>query len=421
MTPSISSAEPRQLIGYASSAAAINGRLANEARVLRAALEGFAASCTEYAIGVGPGLVEPLDAHVRRTMPADEWVRQVARQFLAADGVLALFGAGGILGGPVAAPIRRRLGGLGDLLGSPVYEPLLPPGQPGSPFGPLLPFGPFGVDPLKAAAIGLNATKIQAFGGIFGRQLIADLPFFRKEDTAVPLDQRRPGSDAWLYDQIPDAADPNKVKIATVGRTPDGRARTAVMVAGTDFEPGHQGVNANNAVSAAKEGLGVDSAYYKKVRAELRRLPPGTEVNLVGHSLGGMVVRKLANDPALSHLRVASVTTFGAPRTDGDGQRPGVKYRSYVEDEDPVAAMGRRTWPFRSHEAGEIRTDTGDHVNPYRGRREVFEGHTTYSQSREANDNRPVFDIDPAYVNRQEFNNGTGQFKEERLVNTPAG
>jgi len=79
------SAEPDQLIRYADVAGEINSRLENEARLLSAALEQFAATCTAYTTGIGPALAAELSAYVQRIDPTDEWVRQVGEDFAEAD------------------------------------------------------------------------------------------------------------------------------------------------------------------------------------------------------------------------------------------------------------------------------------------------------------------------------------------------
>ncbi len=116
MGDNTSSAVAQALIGYANTAADINGALNNEATRLWSALNSFAATCTEYSTGVGPELAGELRAYVGRTAPTDAWVRQVGQDFARADGgplmnALAMFfgakprpGGGARPGGKGEAP-----------------------------------------------------------------------------------------------------------------------------------------------------------------------------------------------------------------------------------------------------------------------------------------------------------------------------
>ena len=241
-------------------------------------------------------------------------------------------------------------------------------------------------------ATALNSQKILSpfitkYLDLFGSLLTGN-------DHPVSPDNRRPLSDAWLYKQIPPSQKGN-ILIAEIGRDEQGRERYAVFIPGTDFDFTRLN-DANSLVKgAAPEGLGYNSEYYENIVRELSKLPPDTEVNLIGHSLGAMVARKLVHDKRLSHLNIRSVTSFGGPRTDGDEDKKGVKYKDYIEAEDSVAMMGRFTWPYRLSRS-DIFINTGDYVDF--GKMDVISSHTNYDLSLKVNTNDPGFTIDPNYI-----------------------
>jgi hypothetical protein len=129
-----------------------------------------------------------------------------------------------------------------------------------------------------------------------------------------------------------------------------------------------------------------------------------------------MVARKLVHDKRLSHLNIRSVTSFGGPRTDGDEDKKGVKYKDYIEAEDSVAMMGRFTWPYRLSRS-DIFVNTGDYVDF--GKMDVISSHTNYDLSLKVNTNDPGFSIDPDYI---EFEGGDHsnfdqvKFRYQKLV-----
>ncbi len=262
-------------------------------------------------------------------------------------------------------------------------------------------------------ATALNSKKILSpfitkYLDLFG-------PLLTGNDHPVSHDNRRPLSDAWLYKQIPSSQEGN-ILIAEIGRDEQGRERYAVFIPGTDFDFTRLN-DANSSVKGAiPEGLGYNSEYYENIVRELSKLPPDTEVNLVGHSLGAMVTRKLVHDQRLSHLDIRSVTSFGGPRTDGDEDKKGVKYKDYIEAEDAVAMMGRFTWPYRLS-SSDIFVNSGDHIDF--GKMDVISSHINYDLSLKVNTNDPSFTIDPDYI---EFEGGDRsnfdqvKFRYQKLV-----
>jgi len=264
-------------------------------------------------------------------------------------------------------------------------------------------------------ATALNSQKILSpfitkYLDLFGSLLTGN-------DHPVSPDNRRPLSDAWLYKQIPPSQEGN-ILIAEIGRDEQGRERYAVFIPGTDFDFTRLN-DANSLIKgAAPEGLGYNSEYYENIVRELSELPPDTEVNLIGHSLGAMVARKLVHDQRLSHLNIRSVTSFGGPRTDGDEDKKGVKYKDYIEAEDSVAMMGRFTWPYRLSRS-DIFVNTGDYVDF--GKMDVISSHTNYDLSLKVNTNDPGFTIDPNYIDyeggdRSDFDKVKFRYRELKYV-----
>jgi hypothetical protein len=100
MSVSLVSADPEKLIRYAEGARSINNQLRAEAGRLAPALEQFAATCTEYRIGVDVRLANELREYIGRAAPQDEWVRQVGTSFQRAD-------SGGALNTWAVIPKRR--------------------------------------------------------------------------------------------------------------------------------------------------------------------------------------------------------------------------------------------------------------------------------------------------------------------------
>jgi hypothetical protein len=107
MTVSIVSAQPHMLVRYCNGAQYVNTHLHNEAARLAHALARFNAGCTEYPIGVDGSLADALRGHVARVGPTDQWVGQVARQFLSADRALPL-GALGMAGPQLAERMQSE-------------------------------------------------------------------------------------------------------------------------------------------------------------------------------------------------------------------------------------------------------------------------------------------------------------------------
>lgn len=82
---STSAAAPAELQRYAEAERQRAGGLRHEAMLLAAALDRFAATCTEFPTGVNGALARPLSDHANSAQSLGTWVGQVGRAFLQAD------------------------------------------------------------------------------------------------------------------------------------------------------------------------------------------------------------------------------------------------------------------------------------------------------------------------------------------------
>lgn len=127
-----------------------------------------------------------------------------------------------------------------------------------------------------------------------------------------------------------------------IGITTVGNNTLLVTVAGTEFNWG-QG---NNPGTAIDSGLGdTTNIYEQEVNAAIRQyikdhhLPPGTNVIIAGHSLGGMVAEQDASNNSQNMLGaysydVTNVITFGSPNL--TTHQSGVAYQQYFDQYDDV-------------------------------------------------------------------------------------
>lgn len=103
--------------------------------------------------------------------------------------------------------------------------------------------------------------------------------------------------------------------------------------------------------TAAGETALAQNAYYHHIRAtliaQLDQLPPGSQLHLCGHSMGGGIVMLLSHDPIVSsaladhQLQLASLVTIGAVRPAGDWGLPAAGLPGptvhYVDFDDRLA------------------------------------------------------------------------------------
>lgn len=149
MPDSTSSASPSALLRYAEAILRLSDDLDAEARRLRAALDAFAATCTEFPTGIDGALADPLHAHARRSAEHAHWVRRVGIAFLQADS--------GALTPTLPALVAPELPG--SL--SPIVAPWL--AAPCDPLAlPPLP-GMAGVEPVCGDAVAVDLSLAEAW------------------------------------------------------------------------------------------------------------------------------------------------------------------------------------------------------------------------------------------------------------------
>jgi hypothetical protein len=134
---------------------------------------------------------------------------------------------------------------------------------------------------------------------------------------------------------------------------------TLVRLNADDFVVGICGLDPQN-MAFAPNGLSavidtaytadsLRNAYYQYVREEflryIERIPPGSNLHLAGHSMGGGMAIRLLRDPAViaalaaRDLTPQSLTTVGAVRPESAPGRlpPGLIERHYVDPDDQLA------------------------------------------------------------------------------------
>lgn len=111
-----------------------------------------------------------------------------------------------------------------------------------------------------------------------------------------------------------------------------------VTLAGTNIE--HPGLDTNlpNALDAG--GGDKNNPYLQDINAAIEQyiqehhLPPGTQVIVAGHSLGGIEAEYLAENNGTTNYTVSQVITFGSPQIGPPVQ--GVQYHQYFNQYDPI-------------------------------------------------------------------------------------
>jgi pimeloyl-ACP methyl ester carboxylesterase len=131
----------------------------------------------------------------------------------------------------------------------------------------------------------------------------------------------------------------------------DGAVRYVLLLPGTSF-----GLLSNSTpqdlVGAFDGMLRTDTTYTRAAKKLLRRagVPAGSDLMLVGHSLGGLTAMNLATDlDVVSEYRVTHVITLGSPI---DGKRPAdhtTQVVSLINKHDVIPALDGRG-PAAPHE-----------------------------------------------------------------------
>lgn len=108
-----------------------------------------------------------------------------------------------------------------------------------------------------------------------------------------------------------------------------------ILIAGTQLDS----EGGNNLESAVQEVTRQSSPYLRHIRALIKQhIPPGSNIHIAGHSLGGMVANTLVTTPdLLDHYSVKTVTTFGTPVN--ACPNPDVRYQRYIVEGDLVPLL----------------------------------------------------------------------------------
>lgn len=174
-------------------------------------------------------------------------------------------------------------------------------------------------------------------------------------DTAFLEDQRIPLGDG-TYALRPGALMSGEQRIISYYRN---EQVTLVRLNAEDFVVGICGLDPNNMAyspngtsAVVQTAYGADplrNPYYTYVRDEFFRyielIPPGSNVHLAGHSMGGGMATRLLSDPAViaalaaRNLTPQSLTTVGAvrPATRPGSLPEGLTERHYVDPDDQLA------------------------------------------------------------------------------------
>lgn len=198
-------------------------------------------------------------------------------------------------------------------------------------------------------------------------------------DDAVPIEQRLPLADG-TYALRPGVLMSGEQRIISYYRN---EQVTLVRLNANDFVVGICGLdpknmafgpNGTNAVIDTAYGSDpLRNPYYVYVRDEFLRyielIPPGSNVHLAGHSMGGGMATQLLGDPAVlaalaaRNLMPQSLTTVGAVRPEAKpGSLPAdITERHYVDPDDELAmnvGAGHVGYP------GVVFIDDGDLTDP---------------------------------------------------------
>jgi hypothetical protein len=366
----LSSARPAALARYAAGGGQASGRLEGEARRLEAALGALLARCTEERVQAAEGLAARLFVAARRARELDGWVGDVAAAFRRADapgawnqaaiellGHLSLVEQGLDEAGPfwpLALPALLRAHGLGLMAGGGTIV-----GRSIGANGPSL----AGV-PLRQSDDPLNLIERsfwdQAFSGKVDPKILALLA---ARVDALNLKLRGPS-------KPPRSPEPRSGPANTVSgaykaisyaqgeqlvleRLSAGAYR--VSIAGLDPKK-PEAPNNFLAVILTAYFPPAQNHYYRYVKERfllaLEQIPPGSELHLQGHSMGGGMALLLRADPEIQRrlaeleIRVPTLTLYGAvvpahgpldaPPPEG-GPFSDTSIRAYVHESDSLA------------------------------------------------------------------------------------
>lgn len=83
--------------------------------------------------------------------------------------------------------------------------------------------------------------------------------------------------------------------------------------------------------------LAVQQAILQYIHDPSNHLDANTQVEIVGHSLGGIIAQYVADHKDITGIHVTDVVTLGSPQV--TGYIPGVNYKSYTTQYDPVPLL----------------------------------------------------------------------------------
>jgi hypothetical protein len=137
--------------------------------------------------------------------------------------------------------------------------------------------------------------------------------------------------------------DGRPIRIAQVLNVPKNDPTYLVTLSGTEL------FNLAQATTVPEDTLAeidVHDAFYRVALHAIRAtVPRGSRLILAGHSLGGMEIQNLVNDPALNDTyQVTDVIVFGTPKTKAP-LVSGIRYRVLELVGDPVPALATYRWP----------------------------------------------------------------------------
>ena len=154
--------------------------------------------------------------------------------------------------------------------------------------------------------------------------------------------------------QVADGRGPFSITRAQL--TADGTTRDVYLVAlnGTNVPWVHREGQPTGLNTDVRAGLNANNRYLDAVVKQIQEtVPPGSDLVIAGHSLGGMVAQQVAANPAIKRdYDVLNTVTFGSPPT-GNNRQEGTVHRM-VDWNDPVTVLSVES-PFRAFSHATIR------------------------------------------------------------------
>jgi hypothetical protein len=148
--------------------------------------------------------------------------------------------------------------------------------------------------------------------------------------------------------------------IATVKVANAQRPTYLVLLPGMEWQKRGQATMAGDALIGYSNIASLD-AYRLAIMDALEKLPPGSNLILAGHSLGGIEAQNIVQSLVERWgFKVSQVISFGAPIM--DAEQPGTSYLNVRAGGDPLAALDKR-YKFNPDEL--LRSNDGPDKNPF--------------------------------------------------------